>query len=69
MTDSTNPANSAFRMLPGNELQVGDIIVDANATPYDEVIEVHQDIDGTWVEFYHGDMGYADLNTYRVELS
>lgn len=55
-----------FCLLSGNLLKEGDIIVDANGAEYDEVTSVFKDIDGSWVEFTSGDMGYADNSVYRV---
>ncbi|WP_433474959.1 hypothetical protein ACQPZP_40830 [Spirillospora sp. CA-142024] len=51
------------KLISGQDLRRGDVLASG-----DEVIDVHHDSEGTWIETFHGNCGYADGQTWRVRL-
>lgn len=47
----------------GRDLRQGDVLASG-----DEVTEIHHDSEGTWIETFRGNCGYADGQTWRVQL-
>lgn len=51
------------RLVRGRDLRQGDVFVSG-----DEVTDVYHDSEGTWIETFRGNCGYADGQTWRVQL-
>ncbi|CNE78058.1 Uncharacterised protein [Mycobacterium tuberculosis] len=51
------------KSVRGQNLRQGDVLASG-----DEVIEVHHDPEGTWIETFRGNCGYADGQTWRVQV-
>ncbi|URN01225.1 DUF2637 domain-containing protein [Actinomadura madurae] len=51
------------KLVTGGDLRAGDVLACG-----DEVTEVHHDPEGTWIETFRGNCGYADGQTWRVQL-
>lgn len=51
------------QVVNGRDLREGDVLASG-----DEVTEVHNDPEGTWIETYRGNCGYADGERWRVQL-
>lgn len=67
LQSETNPYNEyPYRLVHPRNLSAGDELYDANGTPYDTVVEVSIDIDGTWLDTWHTSGYVSPTGLYRI---